>query len=106
MKSLLHSKLISALEETGQPWHAKEGKRNVKIFVNSRLATCVGRRQHEADRAMKNAVASVNGARNLPTFGLPKFPTLAGWVISPGGVRHLRFWVGDRAAEAAEPAVG
>lgn len=62
MKSLLHSKLISALEETGQPWHAKEGKRNVKIFVNSRLATCVGRRQHEADRAMKNAVASIRRA--------------------------------------------
>ena len=22
---------------------------------------------------------AVNGPRNLPTFGLPKFPTLAGW---------------------------
>jgi hypothetical protein len=46
-------------------------------------------------------VACVNGPRNLPSFGLAKFPTLAGMVISRWGDRHLHFWVDGRAAWAA-----
>ena len=33
-------------------------------------------------RELEGRSAAVNGPRNLPTFGLPKFPTLAGVVIS------------------------
>ena len=41
-------------------------------------------------------VDAVNGARNFPTFGERKFPSLAGWAISLRGDQRLRFWAAVR----------
>jgi hypothetical protein len=46
--------------------------RNVSFYANADYQLAVG-----------NTDGGVNGARNLPTFGGPIFPTWAGMVISP-----------------------
>ena len=47
--------------------------------------------RHEILEAM-----SVNGARNLPSYGEVKFPRLAGMVISLCCDRGLHSWVAGR----------
>jgi GAF domain-containing protein len=48
---------------------------------------------------------TVNGPRNLPSFGRAKFPTLAGLVISRWRDRRLHSWVAGRGVWVAASAV-
>src|SRR5262245_2699506 len=89
----------NVLQRHGLP-PAPERKRTTtwSAFIRIHLALLAATDFFTAEVLTLRGLVTVNGPRNLPTFGRPKFPTLAGAVINRWCDRCLRSWAAGRGA--------